>query len=493
MRLGGKRAAVLAVLAVVAVSSLSPQRAEPTAPPAEPAVPAAAIPAPEIDDPEFLSVAPADAANAADPFPFPEGLRGHVDFWTRVFGEWSTRQVALHDMKYPGLVYEVFDLPGELRGTYSTEQQRFVRARREALEERLLRLEVMVDMKVPLTEDEKDLALQIATQAGNDALRGAAQRVRSQRGIRERFRRGLEISGRYDAAFRAIFREAGLPEDLACLPHVESSFQAEARSSAGAVGIWQFTRGAARIFMTLGSAVDERLDPVASARGAARYLKAAHDRLGSWALAVTSYNHGMAGMARARDQFGDDFDRIVREYDGKLFGFASKNFYAEFLAARRIARDVGSYFPEGIAYEPPLALDSVVLTTGMSAQSVAQKYGVPLARLAEINPAWTRRAVRGGRALPAGISVWLPEGTLERIAAAKSRKRPAAPRAAPGPPEPAGSPLADAIVHVVRRGETLMGIAAAHGVRLADLLAANSLHDRAVIHPGQTLRVPGAR
>ena len=467
--------------------------------PAEDVPEAPAPDAPAIVNPESVPEASPEEAEvppvAADPFPLPEGLRGHVDFWTNVFGVWSTRQVAIHDLRYPGLVYEVVDLPDATAAAGVKAEQHLVRARRDAVEARLRRLEVMVDMKVPLTEEEKDLALLVATRAGTDALRGAAERVREQRGIRERFRRGLEISGRYDALFRKIFRDAGLPEDLACLPHVESSFQAAARSSAGAVGIWQFTRGAARVFMNLTSSHDDRLDPVASARGAARYLRAAHERLGDWALAVTSYNHGVDGMARARERFGTDFDRIVREYDGKLFGFASKNFYAEFLAARMIATKPETYFPEGIAYEPPRVVDEVVLRASVSPQRVAQTYGVPLRQLAELNPGWTRRAVRGGRALPVGVSVWLPEGTLDRIAAARApgRSAPVAPVAPAASTSASASTWADVIVHVVRRGETLLAIASRHRVRLADLLAANALSEETVIRPGQQLRIPVVR
>ena len=151
--------------------------------------------------------------------------------------------------------------------------------------------------------------------------------------------RGLEISQRYDAVFRKIFREEGLPEDLAFLPHVESSFQASARSSAGAVGLWQFTRGAAERFMTVNTKVDERLNPIASARGAARYLKHAYSLLGSWPLALTSYNHGINGMLRAKKQLGGDFVHIVEQCTLPNFGFASRNYYAEFLAAREIAGD----------------------------------------------------------------------------------------------------------------------------------------------------------
>jgi membrane-bound lytic murein transglycosylase D len=106
--------------------------------------------------------------------------------------------------------------------------------------------------------------------------------------------------------------------------------------------------------MNVNGVIDERLDPIASARGAARYLSHAYDTLGSWPLALTSYNHGIGGMQRAKGYFGHDFMRIVREYDHPLFGFASRNFYAEFLAAREVADQPERFFPEGVSYEPPL-------------------------------------------------------------------------------------------------------------------------------------------
>ncbi len=444
--------------------------------------PAAAIP--ETAD-AGLPATPED-----DPFPFPEGLRGRVEFWQGVFGVWSTKQVVLHDADHPGLDYETLTLPGEIGSTYAKEQALLVSSHLDDLALRLKRLETMIELKAPLTDDEKGLALLITTRAGTGAIRGACNRVRAQRGMRERFKRGLEISGRYDSLFRRIFREAGVPEDIAFLPHVESSFQASARSSAGALGAWQFTRGAARRFLVLGPAIDERLDPVAAARGAARYLKEAHELLGDWALAITSYNHGMQGMARARERFGTDFDRIVREYDGKLFGFASKNFYAEFLAARQVAGNPARFFPEGVNLEPPLALDQVILEKSLSPARVSEKYGVPLGELAGINPAWTHRAVHGGRAVPAGTVAWLPQGTLARVAAARALKK--TPPRTP-PPAKNTSQLADSVVHVVRRGETLLKIASSYGVRLADLLVANRLSELTIIYPGQTLRVPTER
>lgn len=293
-------------------------------------------------------------------FPRPAALEHQVAFWRNVYALWTRAQAVVHDDRYLDVVYEVIDLPGETTQSYTPEQKALIQERGELWRGRLRVLEDKLAAGVSLTPDEQRLVARIQTYADRGAVRGAAQRVRIQRGLRERFKRGLEISGRYDQVFRKIFRRAGLPEDLAYLPHVESSFQASARSSAGAVGIWQFTRSAAKIFMDLDSVGDQRMDPIASAHGAARYLRSAHGKLGSWPLALTSYNHGIAGMQRAKEQLGDDLARIVAEYDHPKFGFASRNFYAEFLAAREVAAQPKQFFPEGLRYEEPLLTDRLV-------------------------------------------------------------------------------------------------------------------------------------
>ncbi len=468
-------------------------------------VPLAAIPT-EPPTPATETPAPAPEAQPsppASPFPSPNGLRDQVDFWKNVFATWSLGQVVLHDADHPQLIYEILTVPGDPDEGFTRSQRDYVRRHRATLEARIGHLEKKVKAREPLSDEEKALALQIVTMAGTDAIRGASERVHAQRGLRERFRRGLEFSGRFDASFRAVFREAGLPEDLALLPHVESSFQAAARSSAGAVGIWQFTRSAGRRFLALNSAIDERLDPVAAARGAARYLGAAYGMLGDWALAITSYNHGVEGMLRAKERFGTDFDRIVREYDGKLFGFASKNFYAEFLAVREIVAERERYFPEGLATESPLDLDRVVIEQRMPPIQVSRAYGVGFGDLVSINPAWTRRAVRGGAAIPAGTTVWLPGGTLARLESKRDAAPPPSPVSPPGAPAraptaqsaaekhgQAAALVTEVVVHVVRRGESLFQIAMRYGVTVSDLLGLNRLTEHSVLRPGQRLRVP---
>jgi len=403
-----------------------------------------------------------------DPFPTLPTLAGNVEFWKAAFAEWSMAQVAVHDLDHPAVVYEVVALDGPLEFPYTDDQRDFVDDLRESWEDRLEELERKVEAGKPLSEDDKALALKITTGAGTDAIEDAHRRVRTQRGLKERFRRGLEISGRYDQRFREIFREHGLPEDLAYLPHVESSFQGSARSSAGAVGVWQFTRGTGRNYMVVNSALDERLDPTAATYGAASYLRDAYERLGSWPLALTSYNHGVHGMAKAKKQFGTDFERIVIEYRSRSFGFASKNFYAEFLAAAEIAEAPELYFPDGIDFEPPLDLDERLLTRRTSPGQLARQHGLPLEELTALNPAWSRKAVRNGYALPVGTRVWLPEGGLERMA-----------EAGPG-----------GLEHVVGRGDTLSTIAARYGTTVSELRRLNGISGRSsLIRVGQTLIV----
>jgi membrane-bound lytic murein transglycosylase D len=441
----------------------------------------------------------------SDPFPTFEGLTSNVEFWKNVFSTWTLGQFVLHDNEHLALVYEVVNVPGPVGEVLTHAQREFVRGRERQLELRLRTLESKVRTGSELTDEEKTLAVQIATTAGTDSVTGAAARARAQRGLRERFRRGLEISARYDAAFREVFRQAGLPEDLAFLPHVESSFQPTARSSAGAVGVWQFTRPAARKFMLMSAGIDERLDPILAARGAARYLRDAYDQLGDWALALTAYNHGVDGMLSAKERFGTDFERIVREHNGRYFGFASRNFYAEFLAARAIASNPSAFFPEPLSPEPPFSLESAVLEHSMPPLQVARAHGVPLDDLAAINPAWTRRAVRGGYPLAAGSTVWLPPGRISRAAGDRQPSptpMPVAPegRTATSPPPPApsdartaGEGTAEFLVHVVRKGETLFRIARTYGISLGELLDLNKLSEDAPIHPGQRLRIPVQR
>ena len=348
------------------------------------------------------------AGVAGGTFPVAPEIASNVDFWRHVYGEWSRNQVAIHDDFYLGAIYEVSALPAG--------DQHVVRAKKAWYASRLKDLERKVRSGQSLSRDERALQQKLVAAGGTRALYGASERVRAQRGIREKFRRGLEISGRYDDAFRKVFRSRGLPEDLAYLPHVESSFQVSARSSVGAAGVWQFMPATGRVYgMTVNHAVDDRLDPVVAAEGAASYLGSAYRKLGSWPLAITSYNHGQGGMAKARAIYGNNFGAIATRYQGPSFKFDSRNFYAQFVAAREVASNPRRYFPEGVRYEAPISHDRLILPASMPAHHVASRYGVSTQHLAGLNRHLRDRALSGSASLPAGTTVWLPDGTLDRV------------------------------------------------------------------------------
>jgi membrane-bound lytic murein transglycosylase D len=187
-------------------------------------------------------------------------------------------------------------------------------------------------------------------------------------------------------------------------------------------------------------------------------------------------------MRAAKERFGTDFERILAEYDGRTFGFASKNFYKEFPRGARDREGPAAYFPEGLAPLPPAALDRIVL----DAPTLREPGRAPVRRSdGKARGAQSRmdqaRARTDRNALPAGTRVWLPEGTV-------TPKR--APAPAPAATVAAETPAGGGGVHVVRKGETLFRIATAYGISLTRLLEANGLNRSTTIHPGQEIRIP---
>lgn len=196
-------------------------------------------------------------------FPIPPGIEDNVEFWRKVYGEMDRSQVVIHDNEYMSIIYEVVEVPG------SGESRRaFAKGKQQEYRDRLATLERKVTYGESLTSAEEEMKAELEAVGGRNAIFGAADRVRTQQGMRERFRSGMEISGRYDQAFREIFRKHGVPEDLAFLPHVESSFQSKARSGVGAAGLWQFMPATGRVYdLQVDHKLDERMDPLLACEG----------------------------------------------------------------------------------------------------------------------------------------------------------------------------------------------------------------------------------
>ena len=239
----------------------------------------------------------------------------------------------------------------------------------------------------PFERRVKRLFAKLESRGGPTVYQEAAEedQIRYQQGIRDKMMDAIARSGRYLHAMERVFRDRGLPVELTRIPFIESSFDYTAYSSVGAAGIWQFMRGTGKKYMRINASVDERRDPIAATYAAAEYLRSAYDRLQSWPLAVTSYNHGVAGMARGADAAGSkNIVDVIDRYTGNSFGFASKNFYAEFLAALAVEREKDRYFP-GLQKESPWYFEEVLPGRSLSFAEVMRFSGASREDLERLN------------------------------------------------------------------------------------------------------------
>ena len=440
----------------------------------------------------LLNVTPACAAapeaqDESSPIPVPSGLKTQVKFWKDIFATYSTREVVIHDTEHLNRVYEVLDFrPLADSGLSDAEIAAFAKTKVEREKERvraiLMRMHQLGPDPSELTDEERKIwALFRNVKEPVAFLQAAAEdRIRAQTGLCDRFAAGVEVSRRYLPAMEAIFRREGLPVELTRLPLVESCFNVHAYSKVGAAGIWQFMRGTGRLYMQVDDAVDERRDPITSTQAAAQHLRRNYEVLGTWPLAITAYNHGRAGMARAVSQVGTtDVVEIIRRYHGPSFKFASRNFYAEFLAALDVERHFSDYFGE-LSAPPPLQAETVHVPDYVSFQTLARVAGTDPDRLADLNPALSREVIAGKLYVPKGYRARVPEGAADtfevRYASVPAHQRFSRQRAV-------------WVTHRVKRGQTLVAIAKRYGVTAAAIQRRNNLR-KGQVRVGQSLVIP---
>jgi membrane-bound lytic murein transglycosylase D len=480
--------------------------------------------------------------------PRPPELEPAVQFWTRVYTEVITQGGLVHDARELDVVYEVI--------RFSPDMSRRTRAKhvkKLKKQYRIILLTLGGGKRQGLTAEERLVLAQWPPDVSNRTLRAAADRVRFQLGQADKFRAGLIRSGAWDAYIIETFSQMGLPTELAALPHVESSYNSAARSHVGASGLWQFTRSTGRRYMRVDHVVDERLDPFLSTVAAAQLLKHNYNVIGSWPLAITAYNHGIAGMRRAVRKLGtDDIAIIVRDYKSRTFGFASRNFYVAFLAALDVANNSQKYFGK-LRHDTPPDTVTVEVPNYMTVATIDRALGVDRRILKKHNPALRSPVWNGTKFVPRGFKLRVPRNlapesaetvlasvtpserfsaqkpdkfykvqrgdTLSLIAArfrssprelaelnglrsrhfivaGQTLRLPYKEGGAPTKVAAASSRQVDRVeppadgLYTVRRGDTMSSISRRFAVNEQELIAANQLSNRHLIHPGQTIRVP---
>jgi membrane-bound lytic murein transglycosylase D len=412
---------------------------------------------------------------AEDPFPVFPSIEPNVEFWKKIYSQYSTRHGVIHDSRRLDIIYDVVyledpDLPGGRKINHKR-----VEGFKKKYQQILQNLAHGISATTP---EERRVVELFGPDATPSDFSQAVHHIRCQVGQKDRFRNGVIRSGAYLDHIIEIFREHGLPEDLAYLPHVESSYNTAAYSKFGAAGMWQFTRSTGKQYMTVGYAIDERRDPIISTHAAARLLMHNYQLLQDWPLALTAYNHGTAGMLKAQRKMGS-YEAIFKDYRSRIFKFASRNFYSEFLAAREVAKRYREHFGDIRLHEPQPASE-VRLAGYTHLPTLARHLEIDMLALRRLNPALREPVFDGIKYVPAGYTLRLPadeERDWHSLIAEAS-------------PDLFHTDQKRSRFHTVQPGETAGEIARVNRIPLQDLVAANDLNSRATIYVGQTLLIP---
>jgi membrane-bound lytic murein transglycosylase D len=347
-----------------------------------------------------LAIARAPAADSA--LPYPPQLQRDVNFWVRVYTRIDTNSGYLHDQYDLGVVYDTLHFAPD---SSPRARQWLVNRTRDHYAAELRRIAAG---NGPLSPEEQRIKALWGADATPDRLREAAHDIRFQLGQSNRFKAGLIRSGAWQKVIASALRQEGLPPQLAALPLVESSYNPDAYSKVGAAGLWQFMPSTGRRFMRIDRAVDDRMDPFIATEAAAQLLAYNYRILGTWPLALTAYNHGVAGVRRAVERMGTtNIVTIVRDYHTRMFGFASRNFYVSFLAALKIDRDPQKYFGT-IVPKKEERFRQVRMPQYVGIGPLEHAIDIDPATLRELNPALRPAVWRGRLAVPRGYELRLP-------------------------------------------------------------------------------------
>lgn len=284
---------------------------------------------------------------------------------------------------------------------------------------------------------------------------------------RKNFELWLDRKAACDSLITAVLKRNGLPEELIYLALIESGLSNRAKSSAGAVGFWQFMPGTGAMYgLRRDYWVDERRDLERATQAACDYLTRLYAEFRDWALVLAAYNSGEGRVRRQMSATMHD------DYWNHSLPRETSDYVPKFIAAARIGENPEAY---GFSSRPrrPLGYERIAVSNATDLNLVATCAGVDGSAVAALNP----HLLRGATPPDAkDYPVYVPAGTADK-ALRELAKVPASQRLTWRR-------------HRVQRGETLGGIARNYGVTVGAIQRANEMKSKAMIHPGDQLLIP---
>jgi membrane-bound lytic murein transglycosylase D len=325
-----------------------------------------------------------------------------------------------------------------------------------------------------------------------------------------------------------------MPMEIALLPMIESAFIPTALSPAAASGIWQFIPSTGRLYgLKQDTWYDGRRDFTASTQAALDYLGKLYLDFGDWQLALAAYNCGEGCVARAIRK--NIQEGLPTNYASLSLPHETRQYVPKLLAIRNLIRDPEQYGIAINALPNQPYFDQVELHTSMDVLSAARLADMSSDEFMALNAAFQRKVIRSDtpvrlllpvdktdafqRNLETGEwDTWKPYRARKGENAANIAKRfgislarlqehnslqlkrgklareqtilvPVKGRGTRAADEQASLANPGATRHVVRRGDTLSGIAELYGLSLAAVKAANPRIGNQ-IKVGQILHLP---
>lgn len=280
-------------------------------------------------------------------------------------------------------------------------------------------------------------------------------------------------SGRYRPYIMEALRKAGLPEELAWLPLIESGFKVTALSRARALGLWQFIPSTGYKFgLKRDRYIDERIDFIKATDAAITYLKELHSIFGDWATVLAAYNCGEGRVLKVirtqnvnyLDNFWDLYQRLPLE---------TARYVPRFFATLHIVKNPEKYGFKNLSADPPLEFDTVAVNRQVHLKDVAKFMEMPLKDLKALNP-----ELRYSLLPPESYTLRVPKGTQDDLLA-KFETIPTS-----------KLPQRTYVYHRVRRGQTLSSIARRYRTSVRAIMRANNMRRSHYIRAGKRLKIP---
>jgi len=355
----------------------------------------------------------------------------------------------------------------------------------------LLKLDLPLDS--PLIQEKNDLRLLIARRiqeiyasrftaiSGNNGTIPLTENKHVQKEIksfqtveRKEFEQAYKRSGRFIELIRNKMAKAGLPEELAWMPMIESWFKVTAFSRARALGLWQFISSTGvRFGLKKDRWIDERMDFEKATEAAIQYLDELHSMFGDWTTALAAYNCGEFRVQRVirsqrleyMDNFWDLYLMLPRE---------TSRFVPRFIATLLIIQNPDKYGFNLPQPDPPLRYETIHINRPVKLSSLSSSLGLDAGALTLLNPELRNKSTPDNE-----YALRVPEGYGDKVLASLESV------ARYVPPE------ATYRNHYVRRGETVSVIARRYGTSVSAIARANRLGRKYLIRVGQRLKIPG--